>query len=119
MLMAHQMQNLGVFSVFHYVEGAFGAASGGTPKIKNGVLREKVKNGRGRVSVVPYLISQEVSSSLEVPKRKIQPALRNIPPSELLHSGLLLECILDFKQLSLGASNWQVILVRNSCVFPG
>ena len=33
-LMAHQMRNLCVFSVFHCVEGAFGAASGGTPKMK-------------------------------------------------------------------------------------
>ena len=31
-LMAHQMKHLCVFSVFHCVEGAFGAASGGYPK---------------------------------------------------------------------------------------
>ena len=32
--MAHQMKNLCGFYVFHCVEGAFGASSGGTPKIK-------------------------------------------------------------------------------------
>ena len=31
-VMAHQMKNLCVFSVFHCVERAFGAASGGTPQ---------------------------------------------------------------------------------------
>ena len=31
-LMVHQMKNLCVFSVFHRIEGAFGAASRGTPK---------------------------------------------------------------------------------------
>ena len=30
------MKDLCVFSVFHCVEGAFGAASGGTPKMKMG-----------------------------------------------------------------------------------
>ena len=34
--MAHQMKGLCVFSVFHCVEGAFGAAAGGTPKMKDG-----------------------------------------------------------------------------------
>ena len=38
-LMAHQMKNLCGFSVFHCVEGACGASSGGTPKWKMG-LRE-------------------------------------------------------------------------------
>ena len=33
-LMEHQMKNLFGFSVFHCVEGAFGASSGGTPKIE-------------------------------------------------------------------------------------
>ena len=47
-LMAHQMQNLCVFSVFHCVEGAFGAASGGAPKMKNGAPQDELKNGRGR-----------------------------------------------------------------------
>ena len=47
-LMAHQMKNLCVFSVFHCVEGAFGAASGGTPKMKNGAPQNELKNGRGR-----------------------------------------------------------------------
>ena len=35
-VMAHQMKNLCGFSVFHCAEGAFGASSGGTPKMKNG-----------------------------------------------------------------------------------
>ena len=35
-LMTHQMKNLCGFSVFHCVEGAFGASSGGTPKRKMG-----------------------------------------------------------------------------------
>ena len=34
--MAHQMKNLCGFSVFHCVEGAFGASSRGTPKMKMG-----------------------------------------------------------------------------------
>ena len=34
--MAHQTKNLCGFSVFHCVEGAFGASSGGTPKMKMG-----------------------------------------------------------------------------------
>ena len=46
-LMAHQMKNLCGFSVFHCVEGAFGASSGGTPKMKNGAPRDELKNGRG------------------------------------------------------------------------
>ena len=52
-LMAHQMKNLCGFSVFHCVEGAFGASSGGTPKMKNGALRDELKNGRGRGWAVP------------------------------------------------------------------
>ena len=47
-LMAHQMKNLCVFSVHDCVEGAFGAASGGTPKMKNGAPRDELKNGCGR-----------------------------------------------------------------------
>ena len=47
-LMAHQMKNLCVFFVFHCVEGAFSAASGGTPKMQNGAPRDELKNGRGR-----------------------------------------------------------------------
>ena len=43
-----------VFSVFHCVEGAFGAASGGTLKMKYGAPRDELKNGRGRVWVVPF-----------------------------------------------------------------
>ena len=43
-LMAHQMKNLCGFSVFHCVEGAFGASSGGTPKMKNGAPRDELKN---------------------------------------------------------------------------
>ena len=46
--MAHKMKNLCVLSVFHCVQGTFGAASGGTPKRKNGAPREELKNGRGR-----------------------------------------------------------------------
>ena len=44
--MAHQMKNLCGFSVFHCAEGAFGASSGGTPKMKNGAPRDELKNGR-------------------------------------------------------------------------
>ena len=47
-LMADQIKNRCVFSVFHCVEGAFGAASGGTPKMKHGAPRDELKNGRGR-----------------------------------------------------------------------
>ena len=52
-LMAHQMKNLCGFSVFHCVEGAFGASSGGTPKMKNAAPRDELKNGRGRGWAVP------------------------------------------------------------------
>ena len=51
--MAHQMKNLCGFSVFHCVEGAFGASSGGTPKMKNGAPRDELKNGRGCGWAVP------------------------------------------------------------------
>ena len=51
--MAHQMKNLCGFSVFHCVEGAFGASSGGTP-MKNGAPRDELKNGRGCGWAVPY-----------------------------------------------------------------
>ena len=44
-LSAHQMTNLCVFSVFLCVEGAFGAASGGTPKLKGGAPQDELKNG--------------------------------------------------------------------------
>ena len=53
-LMAHQMKDLCGFSVFHCVEGAFGASSGGTPKMKNGAPRDELKNGRGRGWAVPF-----------------------------------------------------------------
>ena len=43
--MAHQIF---VVSVFHCVEGAFGASSGCTPKMKNGAPRGEPKNGCGR-----------------------------------------------------------------------
>ena len=36
------------------VEGAFGAPSRGTPKMKNGAPRDELKNGRGRAWAVPY-----------------------------------------------------------------
>ena len=52
--MAHQMKSLCDFSVFHCVEGAFGASSGGTPKMKNGAPRDELKNGRGRCWAVPH-----------------------------------------------------------------
>ena len=41
MLMAHQMKNLSVVSVFHCVEGAFDAAFRGTPNVekKQGAAR--------------------------------------------------------------------------------
>ena len=52
-LMAHQMKNLCVFSVFHCVEGAFGASSGGTPKMKNGAPRDELQNGCGRGWAIP------------------------------------------------------------------
>ena len=51
--MAHQMKHLCGFSVFHCVEGAFGAASGGTPKMKNGAPRDELKNGCGRGWAIP------------------------------------------------------------------
>ena len=53
-LMAHQMKNLCGFSVFHCVEGAFGASSGGTPTMKKGAPRDELKNGCGRSWAVPY-----------------------------------------------------------------
>ena len=53
--MTHQMKHLCGFSVFHCVEGAFGASSGGTPKMKNGAPRDELKNGRGRGWAGPYL----------------------------------------------------------------
>ena len=55
-LMAHQMNNLCGLSVFHCVEGAFGASSGGTPKMKHGAPRDELKNGCGRGWAVPYTI---------------------------------------------------------------
>ena len=55
--MAHQMKNLCGFSVFHCVEGAFGASSGGTPKMKATTLNLSAGLGvqrwsRGRQLVV-------------------------------------------------------------------
>ena len=52
-LMAHQIQNLCGFSMLHCVEGAFGASSGGTPKLKNGVPRDELKHGCGCVWAFP------------------------------------------------------------------
>ena len=51
--MTHQMKNLCGFSVFHCIEGAFGASSGGTPKMKRRAPRDELKNGRGRGWAVP------------------------------------------------------------------
>ena len=62
-LMAHQMKNLCGFFVFHCVEGAFGASSGGTPQMKNGAPRDEPKNGRGRGWVVPYYFGDYSYSS--------------------------------------------------------
>ena len=45
--MTHQMKNLCVFSVFHCVEAAFDATSRGISEIKNGALRDELKNGSG------------------------------------------------------------------------
>ena len=53
-LMAHQMKNLCGFSVFHCVEGPFGASTRVTPKMKHGAPRDEPKNGRGWGWVVPY-----------------------------------------------------------------
>ena len=39
-------------SLFHCVEGAFDAASRGTPELKNGARRDELKNGHGRVWAV-------------------------------------------------------------------
>ena len=47
------MKNLYVFSVFHCVEGAFDESSRGTPKLKNEVPQDELKNGRGCVWAVP------------------------------------------------------------------
>ena len=51
-------KSLCFLSVFHnVVEGAFCVAShqiGSTPKMKNGAPRDELKNGRGRVWVIPY-----------------------------------------------------------------
>ena len=54
-LMAHQMKHLCNFSVFHCAEGALDATSRGTPKVRNGVLRDELKNGCGRGWAVPLL----------------------------------------------------------------
>ena len=41
------------FLCVHCVEGAFGASSRGTPKMKNGAPQDDLKNGRGRGWVIP------------------------------------------------------------------
>ena len=47
--MAHEMKNLCEReTVFHCVEGALGASSWDTPKMKNGAPQDQLKNGRGR-----------------------------------------------------------------------
>ena len=51
----HRMEDLCGFSVLRCVEGAFGASSGGTPKLKNGAPRDELKNGCGRGWAVPYV----------------------------------------------------------------
>ena len=51
--MAHQMKNLCGFSVFHCVEGAFGASSG-YPNNEQWGPRDELKNGRGRGWAVAY-----------------------------------------------------------------
>ena len=47
--MAHQMQNLCAFSVLHSVEGAFGAASGGTTKLN---IQDKFDHDKGQKSAI-------------------------------------------------------------------
>ena len=63
--MAHQMNNHFGFSVFHCVEGAFGASSGCTPKCKMG---PREMNSKMVVVVVGpsliYLCAKENSPSL-------------------------------------------------------
>ena len=66
-LMTHQMKNLCGFSVFNCVEGAFGASSGGTPKMKNGAPRDELKNGRGRGWAGPYFNLKLLKSPLKMP----------------------------------------------------
>ena len=52
--MAHQMKDLCGSSVFHCVEGAFGASSWGTPEMKNGAPQDELKNGRGCGWAIAY-----------------------------------------------------------------
>ena len=59
-LMAHQMKDFCGFSVLHYVQGASGASSGGTPKLKNGTPQDELKNGCGRGWAVPYVGAGEI-----------------------------------------------------------
>ena len=47
-VMAHHLLNHCFVSVFHSVEGAFGAPSRGTPEFRNGAPRDELKDGRGR-----------------------------------------------------------------------
>ena len=68
-LMAHQMKNLCGFSVFHCVEGAFGASSGGTPEMKMGPPRDGLKNGRGRGWAGPYYRFLSLSRLLWMARR--------------------------------------------------
>ena len=64
---AHQMQNLSVFSVFHCVEGAFGAASRSTPEMKNGVPRDELEN---HIWVVPSQQKLTIPEKHECTTRK-------------------------------------------------
>ena len=60
-LMAHEMTNLFGFSVFHCAEGAFGASSGGAPKMQNGAPRDELKSGCGSGWAVAYsLLTGEI-----------------------------------------------------------
>ena len=47
--MAHQMEDICVFSVFCTVEGAFDAASRGITESKDAAPRDALMNGCGRV----------------------------------------------------------------------
>ena len=51
-------------SLFHCVEGAFGASSGGTPKMKNGAPRDELQNGCGRGWAVPLPKTEKIQGEI-------------------------------------------------------
>ena len=65
--MTHQMQNLCVFSVLHCVEGAFGAASGGTPKMKMGLRQTNSKMVVVAVGPALWKTTQNTKEFLPIP----------------------------------------------------